>query len=74
MIIAGALGLVAYPGQGLAKSLHSAIHSKTRKQIVKARLNESQYLAKQSSKAQSMRSYVLDAFEVQQQLPKPEAI
>ncbi|KAJ5323144.1 UDP-glucuronosyl/UDP-glucosyltransferase [Penicillium brevicompactum] len=64
----GALGLVAYPGQGLAKSLHSAIHSKTRKEIVKARLNESQYLARQSSKAQSMCSYVLDAFEVQRQL------
>ncbi|CAI7581566.1 unnamed protein product [Penicillium bialowiezense] len=64
----GALGLVAYPGQGLAKSLHSAIHSKTRKEIVKARLNESQYLARQSTKAQSMCSYVLDAFEVQKQL------
>ncbi|KOS36847.1 hypothetical protein ACN38_g12379 [Penicillium nordicum] len=59
----GALGLVAYPGQGLAKSLHSAIHSKTRKQLVKARLIESEYLARQSAKAQSSCPDVIEAFE-----------
>ncbi|CAG8896915.1 unnamed protein product [Penicillium egyptiacum] len=62
----GALGLVAYPGQGLAKSLHSAIHSKTRKQLIKARLTESEYLARQSAKAQSSCPDVIEAFEAQQ--------
>ncbi|CAI7648028.1 unnamed protein product [Penicillium palitans] len=65
----GALGLVAYPGQGLAKSLHSAIHSKTRKQLVKARLTESEYLARQSAKAQSSCPDVIEAFEAQQRQP-----
>ncbi|KAJ5505029.1 hypothetical protein N7463_007903 [Penicillium fimorum] len=63
----GALGLVAYPGQGLAKSLHSAIHSKTRKQLVKARLAESEYMARQSAKAQSSCPDVIEAFAAQQQ-------
>ncbi|KAJ5780212.1 hypothetical protein N7457_005372 [Penicillium paradoxum] len=65
----GALGLVAYPGQGLAKSLHSAIHSKTRKQLVKARLKESEYLARQSAKAQSSCPDILEAFEAHQRQP-----
>ncbi|OQE93072.1 hypothetical protein PENNAL_c0006G03456 [Penicillium nalgiovense] len=65
----GALGLVAYPGQGLAKSLHSAIHSKTRKQVFKARLTESEYLARQSTKAQSSCPDVIEAFEAQQRQP-----
>ncbi|KAJ5252962.1 hypothetical protein N7489_003372 [Penicillium chrysogenum] len=65
----GALGLVAYPGQGLAKSLHSAIHSKTRKQIFKARLTESEYLARQSAKAQSSCPDVIEAFEAEQRQP-----
>ncbi|KAJ5375691.1 hypothetical protein N7517_007697 [Penicillium concentricum] len=65
----GALGLVAYPGQGLAKSLHSAIHSKTRKQLVKARLTESEYMARQSAKAQSSCPDVIEAFEAQQRQP-----
>ncbi|KAJ5554843.1 hypothetical protein N7535_007286 [Penicillium sp. DV-2018c] len=59
----GALGLVAYPGQGLAKSLHSAIHSKTRKKLLKARLKESEYLARQSVKAQSSCPDILEAFD-----------
>lgn len=65
----GALGLVAYPGQGLAKSLHSAIHSKTRKQLLKARLRESGYLARQSAKAQSRCPELLEAFEDLQRQP-----
>ncbi|KGO49071.1 UDP-glucuronosyl/UDP-glucosyltransferase [Penicillium expansum] len=69
----GALGLVAYPGQGLAKSLHSAIHSKTRKQLLKARLIESEYMARQSAKAQSSCPDVIEAFEAQQKWPGDSA-
>ncbi|KAF9242215.1 CAZyme family GT1 [Penicillium roqueforti] len=69
----GALGLIAYPGQGLAKSLHSAMHSKTRNQLLKARLTESEYLARQSGKAQSSCPDVIEAFEDQQRQPRNSA-
>lgn len=40
----GMLGLVAYPGQGIAKSIRTAVKSTTRKIIAKARHEEGQYL------------------------------
>jgi hypothetical protein len=69
---AAALGLVAYPGQGLVKSIHTAMHGKTRRLISKARLKEGQYLAIQSSKAWSNCPAVLEAFEAQQRQPGAE--
>ncbi|KAJ5753467.1 uncharacterized protein N7511_007620 [Penicillium nucicola] len=67
-----ALGLVAYPGQGLAKSIHTAMHGKTRKLVGKARLKEGQHLAVQSPKAWSNCPAVLEAFETQQRNPGAE--
>ncbi|KAE9377348.1 glycosyltransferase family 1 protein [Stipitochalara longipes BDJ] len=43
---AGALGLVAYPGQGIAKSIRSAVRSKLRHSIEKAKHVEGEYLLK----------------------------
>lgn len=42
---AAALGLVAYPAQGASKSIHAALRSKTRKNVVKARHREGEYTA-----------------------------
>ncbi|KAL4928623.1 glycosyltransferase [Aspergillus undulatus] len=41
-----ALGLVAYPGQGICKSIHSAVRSRTRQEVTKARIREGEYLAR----------------------------
>jgi hypothetical protein len=38
------LGLVAYPGQGISKSIWAAVNSGTRKKIMAARHVEGQYL------------------------------
>lgn len=46
---AGMLGLVAYPNQGIAKSIRTAVKSSTRKKIIQARRIESAYLARSSS-------------------------
>lgn len=43
------LGLVAYPNQGIAKSIRTAVKSSTRKKIIQARRIESAYLARSSS-------------------------
>ncbi|EYE98736.1 putative sterol glucosyltransferase [Aspergillus ruber CBS 135680] len=40
-----ALGLVAYPGYGITKSIHAAVRTKTRKNIVKARKREGEHRA-----------------------------
>lgn len=45
-VISGVLGLVAYPGQGLVKSIRSAVKSKTRKVIATVRHEEGQCLLK----------------------------
>jgi hypothetical protein len=42
----GALGLVAYPGQGICKSIRTAVRSKTRHIIQKAKHREGEYLSK----------------------------
>lgn len=41
---AGAVGLVAYPSMGIAKSLRGAVYSGTQKQIAKERSNEGKWL------------------------------
>ncbi|KAL4798028.1 hypothetical protein BDV19DRAFT_377237 [Aspergillus venezuelensis] len=41
-----ALGLVAYPGHGICKSLRSSVRSSTRKAVTKARMREGEYLAR----------------------------
>ncbi|KAI8292449.1 Sterol 3-beta-glucosyltransferase UGT80B1 [Colletotrichum sp. SAR11_57] len=43
------LGIVAYPGQGIYKSIRTAVHSKTRRNIAAARQAEGEYLASNSS-------------------------
>ncbi|KAI7500957.1 sterol glucosyltransferase [Hortaea werneckii] len=40
----GVIGLVAYPSQGVYRSLHSALHQSTRNQIVAAKRAEGQWL------------------------------
>ncbi|KAI9930242.1 hypothetical protein MW887_012054 [Aspergillus wentii] len=54
MVSSAALGLVAYPGHGLCKTIHAAIKSKTRKNIVNARHRED-------------REAIIDSFEVLKQ-------
>ncbi|KAJ7705308.1 hypothetical protein B0H17DRAFT_664811 [Mycena rosella] len=41
------VGLVAYPGQGIYKSLRAAAHAKTRKQIIAARHAEGEWLVRE---------------------------
>ncbi|KAF5518137.1 Sterol 3-beta-glucosyltransferase UGT80B1 [Colletotrichum aenigma] len=43
------LGIVAYPGQGIYKSIRTAVHSKTRRNIAAARQAEGEYLASNSN-------------------------
>ena len=38
------MGVVAYPGYGICKSLHTLTHTHTRKSIAAARTVEAQYL------------------------------
>ncbi|KAE8353482.1 hypothetical protein BDV28DRAFT_157025 [Aspergillus coremiiformis] len=59
-----ALGLVAYPAQGISKSLHTVIKSKTRNQIVKARLQEGQYLARKVTKPETDYALVMQTFDI----------
>ncbi|CEL05889.1 hypothetical protein ASPCAL07001 [Aspergillus calidoustus] len=40
-----ALGVVAYPGQGICRSIHASMKSKTRKELIKARYREGEFLA-----------------------------
>ncbi|KAL4866899.1 hypothetical protein BDV12DRAFT_187099 [Aspergillus spectabilis] len=57
-----ALGLVAYPGQGIYKSIHSSMRTKTRKAIVKAMDSEGEYLAVTTG-SEVDRGAVIQAFE-----------
>lgn len=41
------VGLVAYPGEGITKSLHSLVHDRTAKRIVKAKIAEGMWSAAQ---------------------------
>ncbi|KAL4887571.1 hypothetical protein BJY04DRAFT_225521 [Aspergillus karnatakaensis] len=58
-----ALGLVAYPAHGMMKSLHTATHSKTRKRVLQARLEEGKYLGEYSAKVLQSRRAVIQNFE-----------
>ena len=40
---------MAYPGQGIYKSIRTAVHSKTRRNIAAARQAEGEYLASNSN-------------------------
>lgn len=44
LIIPATLGLVAYPGQGIYKSIYASTHSGTSKKIAIARREEGSYL------------------------------
>lgn len=44
LTIAAALGLVAYPGQGIYKSIYASTHGGTSKKIAIARREEGSYL------------------------------
>ncbi|KAE8137913.1 hypothetical protein BDV38DRAFT_270942 [Aspergillus pseudotamarii] len=58
-----AIGLVAYPAHGITKSLHTVIKSKTRKQIVQARLQEGQYIARKVVKPEIDHALVMQSFD-----------
>ncbi|KAB8070951.1 hypothetical protein BDV29DRAFT_197716 [Aspergillus leporis] len=58
-----ALGLVAYPAQGISKSLHTVIKSKTRKQLVKARLQEGQYIARNIERPEIDHGWIMQTFD-----------
>ncbi|KAL6232331.1 hypothetical protein BDW75DRAFT_22879 [Aspergillus navahoensis] len=60
-----ALGLVAYPGQGICKSIHSSVRSKTRKAVIKARHREGEHLTQTLMTASEAvdRGAVIKAFE-----------
>jgi hypothetical protein len=63
-VLSAALGLVAYPGQGICKSIHSSVRSKTRKALIKARHREGEYLARNLTTASEVdRGAVIRAFE-----------
>ncbi|KAL0935968.1 sterol glucosyltransferase [Colletotrichum truncatum] len=44
--ISAGVGIVAYPGQGIYKTIRTAVKSKTRRSIANARLIEGEYLAR----------------------------
>lgn len=64
-----ALGLVAYPADGMIKSLYTATHANTRKQIIRARLKEGRYLAEHLPKARANCQSILRAFEIRARKP-----
>ena len=65
-IDSAALGLVAYPADGVRKSIHAAVRSKTRKQIVKARQKEGEYRAPVALKNGLDRQILLLTFDTYQ--------
>ncbi|KAL4981853.1 hypothetical protein BDW68DRAFT_196013 [Aspergillus falconensis] len=69
-VSSAALGLVAYPADGMIKSLYTATHASTRKRIVQARLKEGQYLVENSSKARASCQSVLREFEARERKQK----
>ena len=58
------LGLVAYPGQGIAKSIRTAVKSRTRKVIALVRHEEGQYLLKGPIGNHIDRAQVLARFDL----------
>lgn len=47
--VAGSLGLVAYPGQRISRSIHASTHGSTSKNIMTARLEEAAWRAERAS-------------------------
>ncbi|KAJ5593138.1 hypothetical protein N7537_010042 [Penicillium hordei] len=58
-----ALGLVAYHAHGIMKSLYTATHSKPRKRILEARIQEGKYLAEHSDKGRKYYQPIISNFE-----------
>jgi hypothetical protein len=58
-----AMGVVAYPGLGIYKSIRHAVHSKTRKEVFAARLADGAYLAQQH-RATGLDEHVMQRFDV----------
>lgn len=63
LILTATLGLIAYPAHGICKSLHTAVRSKTRKQIVKSRHREAEYMMQRMGQSLDRRS-VMQTFDV----------
>ncbi|KAL1966364.1 hypothetical protein VTN77DRAFT_4506 [Rasamsonia byssochlamydoides] len=59
-----ALGLAAYSGQGIYKSVRATVKSKTRHDIVKARHAEGQYLLKNMRNCEVEHAAVIRAFDM----------
>ncbi|KAH8805060.1 putative sterol glucosyltransferase [Xylogone sp. PMI_703] len=57
-----AIGIVAYPSQGIYRSLRSAIKSDTRDAVIKARHVEGQYLEWHMEDREAKVAFVLEAF------------
>ncbi|KAF7118656.1 hypothetical protein CNMCM5793_008194 [Aspergillus hiratsukae] len=57
------LGLVAYPFQGIVKSIESSVRSKTRKAIITARLRDGYELSRREEVSQEERHFVLQKFQ-----------
>ncbi|KAJ7705318.1 hypothetical protein B0H17DRAFT_1037634 [Mycena rosella] len=60
-ISSGALGLVAYPGQGIYKSIRAAAHDTTRKEIIRKKHQEGEWLLLQTE--QGLRSSIKAAYD-----------
>lgn len=63
LIDPAALGLVAYPGYGITKSIHAAVRTKTRKNIVNARKREGEHCAMLAVASGLDHSTMLRSFE-----------
>lgn len=61
--VSAAVGIVAYPGEGICKSLRYAVHSGTRRDIKARKMNEGQYLAQRSALSKEA-SGIINAFEL----------
>ncbi|KAJ6034155.1 hypothetical protein N7499_003256 [Penicillium canescens] len=57
------LGLVAYPFQGIAKSIESTVRSKTRKAVINARLKDGYSLTQRQNMTPEEQNHVLRTFE-----------
>ena len=58
------MGVIAYPGYGICKSLHTLTHTHTRKAIAAARQAEGQYLKENLQAGDIDVAAVLQAFDL----------
>lgn len=61
---AGMFGLFAYPASGIAKSLRSATHTRSRKAVEAARLDEGEWMMEISSLGKDQIASLVDAFDM----------